>query len=58
MLTQEKLSHYLDLVEINLLKQIYSRSDAFFGALENIQVSLSRIFAVYRNFRFSTLPEN
>lgn len=37
MITQEKLSNYLDLVELNLIRHIYSQSDAFFGALKNIQ---------------------
>jgi hypothetical protein len=36
-LLPEKLSHYLDLVEVNLLKQISCRSEAFFNALCTIQ---------------------
>ena len=34
----EKLSHYLDLCEVSLLKQISCRSEAFFDALCTIQV--------------------
>ena len=37
LLLPEKLSHYLDLVEVNLLKQISCRSEAFFNALCTIQ---------------------
>jgi vacuolar protein sorting-associated protein 54 len=38
MVLSEKLSHYLDLVEVSLLKQISCRSEAFFNALCTIQV--------------------
>jgi hypothetical protein len=31
--TQERLSHYLDIVEIHLLQEIGTRSDSFFQAL-------------------------
>jgi vacuolar protein sorting-associated protein 54 len=34
---QEKLSYYLDLVEVALLRQIWSRSPAFFRALDNLK---------------------
>ncbi|CAI7742304.1 unnamed protein product, partial [Closterium sp. NIES-53] len=37
MLLQEKLSHYLDLVEVHLVKEISSRSDSFFEALEKLE---------------------
>lgn len=33
----DALSHYLDLVEVALLRQIYVRSPAFFRALDDIQ---------------------
>ena len=34
---QEKLSHYLDVVEVHLIKEISARSSSFFGALSNLQ---------------------
>ncbi|KAI9023306.1 Vps54-like protein-domain-containing protein [Hyaloraphidium curvatum] len=34
---QEKLSHYLDTVEIHLVKEISRRSSSFFAALSNLQ---------------------
>ncbi|TPX56657.1 hypothetical protein PhCBS80983_g04395 [Powellomyces hirtus] len=34
---QEKLSHYLDTVEIHLIKEISHRSTSFFAALANLQ---------------------
>lgn len=34
---QEKLSHYLDTVEIHLVKEISRRSTSFFAALSNLQ---------------------
>lgn len=34
---QEKLAHYLDLVEVALLRQIWSRSPAFFRALDDLK---------------------
>ncbi|KAJ3176129.1 hypothetical protein HDU87_005506 [Geranomyces variabilis] len=34
---QEKLSHYLDTVEIHLIKEISRRSTSFFAALANLQ---------------------
>ena len=36
-LLQEKLSHYLDLVEVHLNAEISQRSDSFFSALSNLQ---------------------
>jgi vacuolar protein sorting-associated protein 54 len=33
LLLQERLSHYLDIVEIHLLQEIGTRSDSFFQAL-------------------------
>ena len=35
---QEKLSHYLDVVENHLMKEISAKSDSFFSALKNLQV--------------------
>lgn len=37
MVLQDKLSYYLDLVEVNLLKQICLRSSSVFAALQTIQ---------------------
>lgn len=34
---QEKLSHYLDIVELNLVEEISKRSASFFSALGNLQ---------------------
>jgi hypothetical protein len=34
---QEKLSHYLDIVEVHLIKEISTRSSSFFTALANLQ---------------------
>ncbi|KAJ3080696.1 hypothetical protein HK102_002878, partial [Quaeritorhiza haematococci] len=34
---QEKLSHYLDIVEVHLIKEISRRSSSFFAALSNLQ---------------------
>lgn len=42
-LLQEKLSHYLDMVEIAIVRQISLRSDAFFKAMsshDQLHVSL------------------
>jgi hypothetical protein len=36
-LLQEKLSHYLDVVEVHLIKEISTRAPSFFGALANLQ---------------------
>jgi vacuolar protein sorting-associated protein 54 len=35
---QEKLSDYLDVVEIHLMKEISTKSSGFFSALENLQI--------------------
>merc|ERR1712130_402307 len=35
---QSKLANYLDIVEVNLLKQICIQSESFFNGLENIQL--------------------
>ncbi|CAM6025253.1 unnamed protein product, partial [Sphagnum balticum] len=43
MLLQEKLSHYLDLVEVHLVKEISARSDSFFKALDQLEDLNSRI---------------
>eukprot|EP00854_Cymbomonas_tetramitiformis_P024625 gene24625-29954_t len=37
MVLQEKLSHYLDVVEVHLLQEISARSDSFFEALAVLQ---------------------
>ncbi|CAM6088872.1 unnamed protein product [Calypogeia fissa] len=37
MLLQEKLSHYLDLVEVHLVREISARSDSFFDALGQLE---------------------
>ncbi|CAI5756361.1 unnamed protein product [Candida verbasci] len=34
---QEKLSNYLDIVEVNLVKEIESSSDSFFNAIDDIE---------------------
>lgn len=43
MLLQEKLSHYLDLVEVHLVQEISSRSESFFDALEKLEELNARI---------------
>jgi hypothetical protein len=47
----EKLTTYLDLVEVVLLKQISSRSPAFFRALTDIQQLRGRVQEVVTNIR-------
>ena len=37
MILQEKLSYYLDTVEVELIKEISKRSESFFAALSNLQ---------------------
>ncbi|XP_024389299.1 vacuolar protein sorting-associated protein 54, chloroplastic [Physcomitrium patens] len=43
MMLQEKLSHYLDLVEFHLVREISARSDSFFEALDQLEDLNSRI---------------
>ncbi|KAL3677642.1 hypothetical protein R1sor_027590 [Riccia sorocarpa] len=43
MMLQEKLSHYLDLVEVHLVKEISARSDSFFEALRQLEDLNERI---------------
>lgn len=43
MMLQEKLSHYLDLVEVHLVREISARSDSFFEALDQLEDLNSRI---------------
>ncbi|OAE27927.1 hypothetical protein AXG93_3309s1240 [Marchantia polymorpha subsp. ruderalis] len=43
MMLQEKLSHYLDLVEVHLVKEISARSDSFFEALRQLEDLNGRI---------------
>ncbi|XP_078464612.1 vacuolar protein sorting-associated protein 54 isoform X1 [Lampetra planeri] len=53
-LLQEKLSHYLDVVEVNLARQISLRSDAFFQAMESqrdVQEHLRRAALTVRSLR-------
>lgn len=58
---QERLSQYLDLVEVALLKQIWSRSPAFFRASDDIralqeQVSApNNMYCVYALWHHSTI---
>eukprot|EP00271_Cylindrocystis_brebissonii_P015081 TRINITY_DN3704_c0_g1_i1.p1 TRINITY_DN3704_c0_g1~~TRINITY_DN3704_c0_g1_i1.p1 ORF type:complete len:1545 (+),score=298.01 TRINITY_DN3704_c0_g1_i1:716-5350(+) len=48
MMLQEKLSYYLDLVEVHLVKEISSRSDSFFEALGQLEDLHGRIFEACR----------
>lgn len=43
MMLQEKLSHYLDLVEVHLVNEISARSDSFFEALRQLEDLNGRI---------------
>lgn len=43
MMLQEKLSHYLDLVEVHLVREISARSDSFFEALDQLEDLNGRI---------------
>lgn len=43
MMLQEKLSHFLDLVEVHLVREISARSDSFFEALDQLEDLNSRI---------------
>jgi hypothetical protein len=47
---QELLSRYLDLVEVALLKQIWSKSTAFFRALDDIKGLQARVPASHLSF--------
>jgi len=46
-----QLSHYLDVVEVELVKQVGTRSDSFFEALTNIQVFVA-FMLLYLNYSF------
>ena len=37
MMLQEKLSHFLDLVEVDLVREISAKSDSFFEALDQLE---------------------
>lgn len=43
MMLQEKLSHFLDLVEVHLVREISARSDSFFEALDQLEDLNKRI---------------
>ncbi|KAL2623879.1 hypothetical protein R1flu_008124 [Riccia fluitans] len=51
MMLQEKLSHYLDLVEVHLVKEISARSDSFFEALRQLEVLNGRIIEACNQIR-------
>jgi len=51
MVLQDKLSYYLDLVEVNLLKQICLRSSSVFAALQTIQKLHSDVAAACRQIK-------
>lgn len=53
MMLQEKLSHYLDLVEVHLVKEISARSESFYEALGALEELYSKIIAA--NERVSML---
>lgn len=48
---QDKLSHYLDLVEVKLIKEISKSSDSFFNTLGDIQAVLSQSESCIGKFR-------
>jgi Vps54-like protein. len=51
---QEKLSHYLDLVEINLIKEIEKSSESFFstiGDIENIQLQTKKSVQTFEGIK-------
>lgn len=53
-LLQEKLSHYLDLVEVQITRQISIRSEAFFSAMishEELEEHMKRTCAVIEHLR-------
>ncbi len=43
---QQKLTNYLDMVEVNLLKQICIQSESFFAGLENIQLAQNDVYDI------------
>ena len=45
---QEKFSRYLDLVEVALLRQIWSKSNAFFRALDDIKGLQRQVAEAYK----------
>eukprot|EP01083_Nonionella_stella_P026916 74081_1 len=49
---QQKLSNYLDIVEVNLLKQICIQSDSFFLGLENIQLLQDDVVDILNNIQY------
>lgn len=53
MMLQEKLSHYLDLVEVHLVKEISARSDSFYEALGALEELYGKIIGA--NERVSVL---
>ncbi|XP_077867902.1 vacuolar protein sorting-associated protein 54-like, partial [Saccoglossus kowalevskii] len=57
-LLQEKLSHYLDIVEVQIARQISLRSDAFFTAMashDELQEHLTMTCRAIRHLRYSAV---
>eukprot|EP00249_Psilotum_nudum_P023375 c28850_g1_i1 orf=396-3701(+) len=54
MMLQEKLSHYLDIVEVHLVKEISARSDSFFeaqGQLEDLNSNIIQACGLIRDLK-------
>lgn len=51
MMLQEKLSHYLDLVEVHLVREISARSESFFEALDQLEDLNGRIVGACKEIR-------
>merc|ERR1712176_1414224 len=49
---QKKLANYLDIVEVNLLKQICIQSESFFNGLENIQLLQNDVCDILSNIQY------
>eukprot|EP01084_Bolivina_argentea_P051286 94341_1 len=50
--TQKKLGDYLDIVEVNLLKQICIQSESFFTGLDNIQLLQNDVYDILSNIKY------
>lgn len=48
-LLQEKLSQYLDIIEISLIQEINKRSDSFFNALQTFQYLHYQVTETYHH---------
>lgn len=46
---QDKLTKYLDQIELGLLRQIWVRSSAFFGVLDDVRALETLVMTVYRH---------